>query len=694
MIDPIDTAQNASNDIALGQPEDDDALIQEITANLKEGRKHWAKWRKEAREDYDFFAGKQWDESDVAKLEEENRPVVTFNRCARTVNAVSGYELQNRQEVRYVPREKNDTGVNETLTSAGKWARDNCNAEDEESESFQDAVTCGLGWTDTRMDYEIDPEGQIIDERIDPFEMLVDPYSKKRNFADARWVARVKELSKKELKGMWPDADVMSSQFWLDNDTDAHDATEAQFYREDQSDKMPTSGRYVIVEYQWWERVPCIKALDPATQKIIEIPPEKVESLAQIMALQGIHLRMVKGYKRIYKRAFLSGNKFLEPPETLGCHHFTFQAITGLRDRNNGVWFGLIRLMKDPQRWANKWLSQIQHILNTGAKNGLLAEQSAITNHRKFEDEYAQPGTINMVNDGAISQNKIMTKEAPRFPEGIDRLLQYALSAINDVTGVSLELIGMTDRDQAIGLEESRKKAGMVILANFFDALRRYRKTQGQLMAYYIKEFISDGRLIRIVGDEGAQYVPLLKDNLTYEYDVIVDDAPTSPDMKERVFMILTQILPMLLQAGIPVPPDVLDYAPLPDALTQKWKKMIAGGQQDPMAEFMKQIQAMLAQLSVEKEQAVIEKTKSETAKNYGQAQQAQAISQDESAQAMQKMGLADQEHQIKSDTMMRDQHRKDLEMLLTQARKLQEAKANMSIKAMQANNKQVSTLQ
>lgn len=185
---------------------------------------------------------------------------MTFNRTTRTINAVAGLELQNRQEVRYIPRLIQQSGVNETLTNAKKWASDNCDQEDEESEAFQDTLVCGIGWLNTTMDYETEPEGQIIVERIDPFEMVVDPNSKKRNFADASWLAHLKQLTKRELLAMWPNAtDVMATQFWLDNDNDQHDATEAPFYKNDQSDKTSKSGSYVVVHYQWWERINTIR---------------------------------------------------------------------------------------------------------------------------------------------------------------------------------------------------------------------------------------------------------------------------------------------------------------------------------------------------------------------------------------------------------------------------------------------------
>ena len=35
-------------------------------------------WRKEAEQDYDFVAGKQWTEADKHKLEQSGRPAITI----------------------------------------------------------------------------------------------------------------------------------------------------------------------------------------------------------------------------------------------------------------------------------------------------------------------------------------------------------------------------------------------------------------------------------------------------------------------------------------------------------------------------------------------------------------------------------------------------------------------------------------
>ena len=88
-------------------------------------------WRNEAREDFDFYSGNQWSEDDKQKLKNELRPVITFNRTQLIIDSVSGSEVNNRNEVRYYPRENGDARVAELYTGAGAYFRDATHADDE-----------------------------------------------------------------------------------------------------------------------------------------------------------------------------------------------------------------------------------------------------------------------------------------------------------------------------------------------------------------------------------------------------------------------------------------------------------------------------------------------------------------------------------------------------------------------------------
>lgn len=547
-------------------------LVKEINKNLKDARDHLHEWKEAARESYDFFAGHQWSQEDHQKLNEESRPTIVFNRIPRVINAVAGLEIQNRQEVTYYPRTNGDVIGSDILTSAANWVRDNCDAEDEESQSFKDCLMTGMGWVETRLDYEVDPDGVILVERVDPLDMLYDPTSQKRNLDDANWVARVRHYNKKDFFAMWPDAeDEMIGD--LDSNPKGmqpHDATLAPWYINDQSDKMEDRDENTVqvVQYQYWVREVFYRAefLDGTVKEYTR--EEFKADRKQIVATAS---RYLKQYRKQYRQLFLAGEMILEQGDC-PVDGFTLRAMTGLVDHTKGIWLGLIELMKDPQRWANKWLSQTLHIVNSNAKGGYFAETDAFEDNRQAEQSLATT-SITWLNEGGTA--KIQKKEPPLFPAQIDSLLRYAIDSISDVVGVNLEMLGVANRDQAALLERERKKAGITVVSDFFDALRRYRKEEGRILAEYIQKYISDGRLIKITGKGLEQYVPLFKKDLNFKYDIKVDESPTSPNQRELVWDRLVVLFPSLLQANIPIPPDILDYAPFPAQLIISWKKAI-----------------------------------------------------------------------------------------------------------------------
>lgn len=573
--------------------EDELSRVAWINRCLREAKMHTAQWRRDTREAYDFRAGKQWNTADAAAMEAAGKVPIVFNRIERTVRAVVGLEIQNRQEVRYQPRGVEDSAINELYSSAADWIRDNCDAEDEESESFQDLVTCGMGWTCTELDYEEEQNGKVVIERTDPLDMFWDASARKKNIRDARWIAHVKRVSRQDIVEQWPAFDSMSPQDkverLLDDDDQPHDAT-PPFYEKD-SEKASQPKVRELICFQWWERETYHRLQLPDGREF-ELSQVKFDALAPSLEAMGI--QHVEQKRRKYVKAYIADGVLLEEkPLAVQKSGYTYKCMTGARDRNANTYFGLVNLMMDPQRFANKWLSQITHILNKSAKGGLVAEMDAFANPKNAEATWAKAENITWTNPGAVSGNKLMPKPETPFPEGYGKLLEFAISSINDVPGVSVELLGLTGRDQPGVLEDMRKKAGVTILAVFFDSIRLYRKDQGRLMIEYIRKYLSDGRLIRIVGKEGAKYVPLMRDERALEFDVVVDESPTSPNNKERTFALLTSLAPALKDSGIPLTPAIIEYSPLPSKLVEEWKTYIKENKQLPpeVQQAMQQLQ-------------------------------------------------------------------------------------------------------
>lgn len=585
------------------------SLLTVARERFREAANGSSDWRREAEEDFAFVAGDQWAAEDKATLEEQLRPIVTFNRIGPIIDAVVGQEVQNRTEVKLLPREAQDSGPTDVLSNAITWVRDQCDAEGEESDAFMDMVVCGLGWTEQRLDYDQDLDGKIIVERTDPLEVFHDPAARKRNLTDARYLFRVKDLDEEEVKAMWPDKadEIVDTRpvAWStarDNIVDTNSLSPDEYANPDkQGWDQSLKDMKRVIEYQWWEREAVYRVPMP-DGKVEAVPAADYEKIRERLESMGV--KSVKQQQRKYKRAFFCGDTILEDGDSPCQAGFTYSAITGKRDRNNNTWYGLVRGMKDPQRWSNKFFSTIQHILATNPQGGIMAEKSAIDDVQEFETNWSRPDKVQLLADGALTGGQVQPKPMGQYPAGVERLLEYAMAGVRETSGVNAEMLGMREAIQPGVLEYQRRQAGIAILATMFDSLRRYRKEQGRILVHMIQTYISDGRLIRIDSLQGPQFVQLAKLPDTLRYDVIVDEAPTSPNQKEKVFQILMQLLPSLKDMGIPLPPDLLDFSPLPTALAQAWKRQIAEGQQQQLPpevqQQMQQLQQELEKLQAE----------------------------------------------------------------------------------------------
>lgn len=618
----------------------DDTLLTEIRKNFKDSKEHSSEWRVETIESFDFVANRQWSQEDQSLLEEQGRPIITFNRMGPYFDAISGYEVNNRQEIKFKPRTHDDSKQIEILNAATQWILDETNAQDEESSAFTDCLIGGMGWISTHMDYEIDLDGKVVMERIDPLEMYWDPYSRKKNLSDARYIQRIQWKTEKEIKDQWPDAELnASANVWEDDmKSEPHNASLAFLYKTNSTGYDEKSGRHRVIQHQHYELKEIYRVVDPASGKQVELEAKKFKAIKKLYDQQGIELTFAKQKKRLYKQCFIVGDEIVEKSD-LPCG-FTFKPITGKLDRNKNLFYGLARVMKDPQRWANKFFSQILHIINSNAKGGLMAEEGAFVDPKKAEETWADPSAVVLMKNGAISGGKVKERTASNYPQGLDKMLQFAVTSIPDVTGVNPEFMGAVDRQQAGVLEQERKKSAFVILAGFFDAMRLYRKEQGRLLMHFIKEYLNDGRIIRITTPQGEQPVQLILTDDTMVYDVVVDQAPDSPNLKEEVWSTLGSLIPQFLKAGIPLPPDILKFSPLPADMAMQFAQGMSGKLPQKAQEAMNGMQQEIQKLTQENQKLQLMAREKMSA-----IQVKHELGKEQNAILAQQIGTQDQQH-------------------------------------------------
>lgn len=600
--------------------QDREEVLTTFNSRFKQAKSHWSEWRTEARNLYDLRAGRQWDPIDEAKLKDELRPMVTFNVADKYSDVITGLQINNRQDIRFFPREQGDAQVNQIMTGAVNWGRDLCDAADEETDAFSDAVWTGMGWMEGYLDKDLEPSGVPAGQRVDNMEMYPDPSARKRNLTDGRYVIRMRQMDHDEYRDLFGDdydSSASSEDVEIDSDEDGaiELIEEPQDYNSDpKPEASAKKGKCIVADYQYWKREVRYQLKHPqlGEKELTEEEHEAYQDFFKRAAQNGQRFQVQKIKRKVYYRAFISKGRIATGENGFGLSPyqggFTYHCITGKRDRNKNTWYGIGRSITDPQKWLNKFFSTILYAMMTNAKGGLMAEEGAFKDTRKAESEWANPNAITWMSKGAIADGKVMPKPPAQYPQGIDRLMEFTLNSLPQTTGLNVELMGLADKVQAGVVEAQRKQSAMAIIAWAFDAMRRYYRSMGRQMARYVVDYVPEGTLVMVNGEMAKQYVPIIKSQLPLTFDVIVDEAPTSVNQQERVWAVLETMIPQLLQAGIPITPKVLDYSPLPPDLVAEWKKILAP---DPKKQQQEEQTAM----------GMLRKLMSEAMKNETQAQ-------------------------------------------------------------------------
>lgn len=576
------TEASASADaVSAGALEGKMRRVDNATAGYGDARQNVGAWRKEASECRAFDAGWQWSDEDLQKMQDEKRAPVVFNRIAPYVNAVVGTEIQNREAIRFNPRETGDVRSSGMLGDVFKWVRDEADSDFEESDAFRDMVITGMGCTGTTIDYIGDPDGIIREDRVDPMVLCWPSRAVKRNLVDAPEVYRTWVLTPQEAKAMFPKYEGEFFNHALGfgvgdykPEQPVHQTSGDNYRTQKNALQDSPDTDVMVVERQYWELEDYYRVAFTGGSKIIDLSAENYQEMEETIAEAGG--KVEEFHRRRYYRCYYTGEEEIEH-EALDPGHpgFTYKFMTGRYDPIKRYFFGLVRPLIDPQNWGNKTFSNILHVMSVNAKGGVLYETGAFKNKSEAERKWADPSGMIEVEEGALRNGSIIERKPAEYPTGLHQILEFTLMQPAMVTGANPEFMGQASANQPGVLEAQRKQSGLAILAWLFDAMRAYRKEKARLLLFYIQNYIPDGRLIRIVGDQGAKYAPLMLDRSVAQYDIVLENAPTSPNQKAHTFATLMQMMPMIVKAGIPIPPEMFTYSDLPTSLAQAFAQAV-----------------------------------------------------------------------------------------------------------------------
>lgn len=561
----------------------------------------------------DFFAGMQWDASDMAMLKSQRRPALTINKIISTISTVLGEQIYNRSQISFRPRNEGATqAIADTLTKVFMQIDDNNQLTWVRSDVFTDGIVTSRGFYDVRLDFSDSVRGEVRITQLNPKNVLIDPDGEE--YDPDKWndVFVTKWMSPDMIAMLYSREDAeylrgkQESSFpygydSIDRERDRFGTPRAVTYGMGPMANLGVVRNIRVIERQH-------RVLD-RSEFFVDVKTGDTRAVPAGWDRERIsqYLRLSPGVGVIKKLAprirwtVIADNLVLHD-DWSPYRHFTVVPYFPYFRRGRTI--GLVENLLGPQELLNKVSSQELHVVNTTANSGWKIKKGALRNMSiaELENRGAQTGLVLELDD-IDGAEKITPNNTP---QGLDRITFKAEESIKGISGVSDSMQGFDREDVAAKAIQQKAARGSTNLAKPMDSLQRTDYILARNILDLIQEYYTEERILHIVTDkmmgtteavEVNKITPegTITNDLTLgEYVAVVTLQPERDTFEDSQF---DQALGMY-EKGIPIPPTVLIQA---SRLRDKADivKQMAGDPNDPEQQRKQQLQARTEEANV-----------------------------------------------------------------------------------------------
>lgn len=550
----------------------------------------------EADTDTRFWAGDQTLWNDLyGNLPVNRRRQFNFNRIRRVVNMVSGYQRRNRKSTIVVPIENGDSATADQFSKILMWCNNQEGILETISEAFEGALITGMNLLHMWVDYRTDPIcGNIKVDNCSYNTFLIDPFFKKPDLSDCNAIWKRSFLSKREVIALMPDAaDEILGLYGED-------------MRDGKFQFMPESyGTFGMTNHltydEFYYRDYRTQTLMADTQTGETMEWDQDEAITREFLRLNPQLTLLKSEVPTVKLAIVvQGKVMYDGPNPMGIDQYPFVPVLGYYASEMPYWpwrvQGIVRGLRDAQYLYNRRRTIELDILESQINSGWIYKEDALVN----------PKDVFLSGQGrglALKQESNMTDvqqiPAPSVPPSMVQLSELLAREVQEVAGVSDELLGMAEDDKAGILSMLRQGAGLTTLQSLFDQLDFSQKMLGSLMLKVVQNNFAPGKVKKIL--EGQEPTQQFYSKAFGKYNAAVEEGLNTTTQRQMQFAQMLQ----LREAGVPIPADVL----LEASTLQNKEKLVeavkqAEQQQAQQAQAQAQSQMQVQQAQVELSQA------------------------------------------------------------------------------------------
>ena len=588
----------------------------------------------EAKEDIGFYVGgdNQWSRDgsldDLKSIQSKDFAYLSLNHIAPIVDVLTGFERQNRYDIKAAPKGPEDHEDAKLMSMFLKEEQDRVDAPLVISDVFEHGVIAGMWAAEVGVDWTNDPvHGEIFLDSIEPgAELIWDPHWTKFDMSDARYMIRYRYAFVSDLIAEHPKhaakirgatealglglglsspggEDLPSSTDGRsEGQRDGYGGLSTGIVSDAATARMfydATEDRVLVLEV-WYRDYETVWILsNKATGDVLEVDSKEIADA--MAATDPENLTSVHRKRRLIKTGVTlpATLQTLEEDDTpYDNDQQAYPYLVYVAQKKGDEVYGIVRNLKDPQRLVNKRESQILEILIQYGNMRPMAETGSVTNPEDLINTTSRKPL--MYNAGHTAPSWYVPPLGDLFrvltAEGDRGRMQ-----IREISGINTDLLGVKS-DDASGIAIQRRQAqGQVIATRYFDNLKTFKRQLGQRLARRIQQVYTYERTVRLVDELGQpQFVkvnPLegrgktrdefartqakemellppeerdqrpkvLRDVTALEYDIVITETPTTPSMRMTALLALLEIVSKIPAIAPAVLDIIIELSDIPD---------------------------------------------------------------------------------------------------------------------------------
>lgn len=499
-----------------------------------------------------FEAGDQTLWNDLyGNLPANRRRQFNFNRIKRVINMISGHQRRNRKSTVVLPYENGDQETADQFTKVMMWINQQDGVLETISDAFRGSLVTGMNLLQVWVDYRNDPiSGNIRVEKKAYNSFLIDPYFKKPDLSDCNAIWTRSYLNKREILSLLP-AKADEIMGMIGGDAGTGRDGKFQFMAESYNYGLKNLLTYDEYYYRDYRKQKML--VDTQSGATMEWKVDNEDALREYLSYYPQVTVIENEIPTVRLAIVVQGKVMYDGPNPMGIDKYPFVPVFAYYEPQMPYYpwriQGVVRGLRDAQYLYNRRKAIELDILESQINSGFIYKENALVNPK---DVFLSGQGRGLALKEEAQMTDVQQIVAPQIPPSMIELSKILAEEVQQISGVSEELLGSATDEKAGILSMLRQGAGLTTLQILFDNLDHAQKLLGGLMIDLVQANFTPGKVQQIL--EGQTPAPLFYNKAFGKYHAVVEEGLNTTTQKQMQFAQLLQ----LREVGVPIPDEQL----------------------------------------------------------------------------------------------------------------------------------------